>query len=311
VTLATSRILLYYLYTRIDDPAGYVEELQELCESLGLRGRIIVALEGVNGTVSGDTDACDRFMAVVEADQRMKGVEFKIDEAEEHAFPKLSVKERAEVVSLDLGEKDFFPPEDTGEYLEPVAWREMMRREDVVVLDARNDYEWALGRFEGAVLPKVESFRELPDWVRDHRDELEGKKILTYCTGGIRCEKFSGFLKREGFPEVYQLHGGIVKYGKDPAVRGEGFEGKCYVFVERIGVEVNEVDRRVVGACLHCGGTCDRYVNCAWPCCNAQYFCCPDCEESASRYCSPVCGEARVLGLAAFTTEVRTGGRRS
>ncbi|NIP94247.1 MAG: hypothetical protein GWO24_12645, partial [Akkermansiaceae bacterium] len=97
---------------------------------------------------------------------------------------------------------DFSPREETGEYLSPAEWREMMEREDVLVLDARNDYEWELGRFEGAVLPRVQSFRELPDWVRRNRERLEGKKILTYCTGGVRCEKFSGFLRKEGFPEV-------------------------------------------------------------------------------------------------------------
>ena len=168
-----------------------------------------------------------------------------------------------------------------------------------------------MGRFEGAVLPDIDSFRELPEWVREHREELEGRKILTYCTGGIRCEKFSGFLKREGFPEVYQLHGGIVKYGKDPAVRGEAFEGKCYVFDERIGVDVNAVDGKVVGTCHFCGAPSDRYLNCAWPCCNAQYFCCGDCEESPPRYCTPGCREGHLLGHAAMVTDVRRSGRRS
>jgi UPF0176 protein len=296
-------ILLYYLYAPIEDAAAFVEEQIALCESLELRGRIIVAAEGLNGTVSGSVAACEEYVRVMHADPRLPGMEFKVDAASEHAFPKLSVKLRSEVVSLGLGEDDFFPPETTGEYLEPAQWREMMERDDVVLLDARNNYEWELGRFEGAVLPDIDSFRELPNWVRHHREELEGKKILTYCTGGIRCEKFSGFLKREGFQDVYQLHGGIVKYGKDRDVRGEKFEGKCYVFDERIGVEVNEVDRKVVGECLLCGTTSDRYLNCAWPCCNAQYFCCEACEKSATGYCSPTCQDARIAGLCIETTD--------
>lgn len=311
MTVSDYSILLYYLYTRIDDPAAFVDDQIALCESLGLRGRIIVAAEGVNGTVSGEVPACERYMEAMRADPRTREVEFKIDEAGEHAFPKLSVKLRSEVVSLDLGDEDLFPRDLTGEYLEPVEWRRMMDRDDVVLLDARNTYEWSLGRFRGAVLPDIENFRELPNWVRRHRGELEGKKILTYCTGGIRCEKFSGFLKREGFGEVYQLHGGIVNYGKDPEVRGEAFEGKCYVFDERIGIEVNAVDAAVVSTCHYCGGPCERYVNCAWPCCNEQYFCCEACEEAAPRYCSPRCQEGHVLGFVAEATERRRSGRRS
>jgi len=303
VATESYNVLLYYLYTPIEDAGAFVEDQQVLCEGLGLRGRILVAAEGLNGTVSGLIADCESYMRSMRGDVRFSEMEFKVDGATEHAFPKLSVKLRPEVVSLGLGEEDFIPREATGAYLEPAEWRAMMERDDVVVLDARNNYEWELGRFAGAVLPDIDSFRELPMWVRHHREELVGKKILTYCTGGIRCEKFSGFLKREGFEEVYQLHGGIVNYGKDRTVRGERFEGKCYVFDERIGVEVNEVDRTVVGHCLLCGVSCDRYLNCAWPPCNAQYFCCEACEREATGYCSPVCHEARIIGYSVRSTE--------
>lgn len=303
MTTEIHHVLLYYLYTRIEDPVEFVDAQRTLCESLRLRGRIIAAPEGLNGTVSGLPADCDRYIEAMQADPRFAEMEFKVDVATKHAFPKLSVKLRSEVVSLDLGEGDIFPPEKTAGYLEPVEWREMMKREDVVVLDARNNYEWELGRFAGAILPDIDSFRELPNWVREHREELKDKQILTYCTGGIRCEKFSGFLKQEGFQDVFQLHGGIVKYGKDRTVKGERFQGKCYVFDDRIGVEVNEVDREVVARCLHCGDLCDRYLNCAWPCCNAQYFCCERCEKSATGYCSPVCQNARLTAHSAESTE--------
>ena len=140
-----------------------------MCRRLGLKGRILIAPEGINGTVSGATEATEEYMRVLRADERTAAMEFKIDEAEGHAFPKLSVKLRDEVVTLGLGEEDFSPTEVTGEYLEPAAWREMMARDDVVMIDARNDYEWELGHFEGALLPPVRSFRELPSWVRQHR----------------------------------------------------------------------------------------------------------------------------------------------
>lgn len=231
-------------------------------------------------------------------------MDFKIDEAGDHAFPRLSVKLRDEVVTLSLSDEDFSPTEITGEHLSPTEWRAMMEREDVVVVDARNDYEWELGHFEGALLPPVQNFRELPEWVRRHREELEGKKILTYCTGGIRCEKFSGFLLREGFKDVFQLDGGIVTYGKDPVVRGEKFAGKCYVFDERIGVEVNRTEGAlVVSHCVHCGEASDRYVNCGWSRCNAQHFCCERCEIEVKRYCSRACEQAAVVSLAAEANE--------
>lgn len=301
---STHQILLYYLYTPLAEVEEYAREHEALCGRLGLRGRILVAREGINGTVSGTRAGTEEYMRVMRSDPRTAAMEFKIDPADDHAFPRLSVKVRDEVVTLGLGEEDFSPRDVTGEYLSPSEWRRMLDREDVVVLDARNDYEWELGRFEGAVLPPVESFRDLPGWVRAHRDELAGKKLLTYCTGGIRCEKFSGFLVREGFEQVFQLHGGIVTYGKDPDVQGAKFEGKCYVFDERIAVDVNRTgDARVVSRCRHCGAVCDRYVNCAWTRCNRQHFCCEDCERGTHRYCDRACEEAAVVSLAAEGNE--------
>ena len=301
---APFQILLYYLYTPLADPAGYLEEHRELCTSLGLRGRILIAREGINGTVSGPEEATAAYRRALEEDSRMAGIVFKCDPADGHAFPRLSIKLRDEVVTLGLGADDFSPRETTGAYLSPDEWRAMMGREDVVLLDARNDYEWEAGHFAGAILPPVRNFRELPDWVRRHREEFAGKKILTYCTGGIRCEKFSGFLRREGFPEVYQLEGGIVSYGKDPEVQGEGFEGKCYVFDERVAVEVNHTaGATVVSRCRHCDARTDRYVNCGWSRCNAQHFSCEACAADGERFCNPICREAAVVSLAAETNE--------
>ena len=254
--------------------------------------------------MSGPVEAAGDYMRRLQADERTCGIEFKIDPAEGHVFPRLSIKVLEEVVTLGLGADDFSPDETTGEHLSPAEWRALMDEEDVVLIDARNRYEWELGHFEGAVLPAVESFRELPEWVRVHRAALEGKKILTYCTGGIRCEKFSGFLLREGFEKVFQLDGGIVSYGKDPEVRGEKFSGKCYVFDERIGVEVNRTSGAgIVSRCTHCGCLCDRYRNCAWSRCNAQFFCCESCEEEGLRYCCDMCAEAELVSLAAHGNE--------
>ena len=166
----------------------------------------------------------------------------------------------------------------------------MMADPDAVMIDARNDYEWELGHFKDALLPKVNNFRELPQWVEENREKLEGKKVMTYCTGGIRCEKFSGFLVKQGLKDVYQLHGGIVNYGKDPKTQGENFDGALYVFDERVGIPCNHTDTaKVITNCVHCQGPCDRYRNCAFQQCNEQHFLCETCEPLTQRYCTPTC----------------------
>ena len=297
---APYEVLLYYKYARFADPDAYADEHRRLCTELGLKGRILIAAEGINGTVSGTVEECAKYRAALDADPLTAGIAWKIDPSEGHVFPKLSVKVREEVVTLELGAEDFHPADLTATHLNPEEWREAMKEENVVLLDARNDYEWEIGRFEGAILPDVPSFRDLPKWVREHRNELAGKKILTYCTGGIRCEKFSGFLLKEGFQDVYQLDGGIVAYGKDDAVKGEGYEGECYVFDERLSVPVNRTEgARVVSQCRHCTVPSIRYRNCCWMPCNRQFLLCQDCEDAMGRYCSRRCKEVDLMSRAA------------
>jgi len=286
---APYEVLLYYKYCTILDPEAYAAAHHELCSRLNLLGRILIAKEGINGTVSGAPEACVEYRAELDADPLTSDIAWKIDPSEKHVFPRLSIKVRDEVVTLELGEDDFTPEDLTATHLKPEEWKKAMQEEDVVMIDARNDYEWEIGRFEGALLPEVSSFRELPQWVREHRDELQGKKILTYCTGGIRCEKFSGYLLKEGLEDVYQLDGGIVTYGKDPQTKGEGFEGECYVFDQRLSVPVNRTEgAKVVSNCVQCGEPSIRYRNCAWLPCNAQFICCERCEEENGHYCDPI-----------------------
>jgi len=295
-------VLLYYKYARIPDPEGYAAQHRALCQRLNLKGRILIAEEGINGTLSGLSGDTAEYRKHLDQDPITRGIAWKIDPSDTHVFPKLSIKVRDEVVTLDLGEDDFSPEDLTATHLKPAEWREMMQDENVIMIDARNDYEWEIGRFEGALLPDVPSFRDLPKWVRDHREELEGKKILTYCTGGIRCEKFSGFLLKEGLSEVFQLDGGIVTYGKDEKVKGEGFEGECYVFDERLSVPVNRTpEASVISRCAICQEPSIRYRNCGWKPCNAQFFCCERCEAESGRYCEPICKEAAITGAIAVT----------
>jgi len=294
------QVLLYYRYVRIPDAAEYTERHRALCESLGLRGRILIGEEGINGTVSGETGATESYMAALHADPLTADLVFKIDPAEGHVFPKLSVKLRPEIVTLGLpGEADIDPNELTGERLSPKEFLEAMQGPDAVLIDGRNLYEAELGRFKGALCPPIANFRDFPIWLREHADELRGKKLLTYCTGGIRCEKLSGYLRKEGFDQVYQLDGGIITYGKDPEVRGRDFEGLCYVFDERVGVEVNHTEtRRVISQCRHCGVEQPQYANCRLAECNEQIFVCPSCRESVGVYCNESCREKHERSLA-------------
>jgi len=300
------QILLYYLYRKLENPQDYVEEHRALCESLGLRGRILIGVDGINGTVSGTREATERYQETLRNDPRTAGITFKIDPATAHVFPKLIVKWRPEIVTLGLGDADVDPNVRTGRRLSPAEWLEAMHEDNVVVIDGRNRYESDLGRFEGAVCPDIENFREFPGWLEAHADELRGRKILTYCTGGIRCEKLSAYLLEKGFEDVSQLEGGIVTYGKDPATQGREFEGLCYVFDQRIGVEVNFTEtRKIVSHCEKCGEPCARYRNCSCKSCNRKHFLCERCEETKGRVCSPEC-EAVLAGLAA-TTAVASG----
>ena len=284
----TYRVLLYYKYVPIEDPETFAAEHLAACKEIGLKGRILVGAEGINGTCSGTIAQTDAYMELLRSDSRFQDIVFKIDEADGHAFKKMHVRPRKEIVNLSLDE-DINPNELTGKRLSPEEWFKQMQAEDTVIIDARNDYEYDLGHFRGAVRPDIENFRDLPQWIRDNKEQFEGKKILTYCTGGIRCEKFSGWLVREGFEDVGQLHGGIVTYGKDPVAKGQLWDGQCYVFDERIAVPVNQVEHVVVGRDHFDGTPCERYVNCANPECNAKILCSEENEHLYMRSCSDEC----------------------
>ena len=272
-----------------------MEFIRETCQELDLFGRILIAEEGINGTVSGVKDATAKFMERLHEHPVTRGMEVKIEESEGHAFKKLSVKLRDEIVTLGLpSEEDVDPNETTGKRLSPAEFLKALEEadENTVILDGRNDYESALGRFEGAICPDVGNFRDFPEWIRENMGDLKDKKLLTYCTGGIRCEKLSGFLINEGFSDVSQLEGGIIKYGQDEAAKGKHFEGKCYVFDSRVATESNFTDPSVIANCERCGVSEDRYVNCGYAPCNKQFFCCSSCEEKHGKFCSDECAEA-------------------
>lgn len=278
-------ILLYYCYTQIENPEQFREEHHLLCLSLNLRGRIIIAAEGLNGTVSGLKGDCEKYMEAVKADPRFAKTEFKIDYSDKHAFAKLHVRHKPEIVHSSLRHLD--PNKRTGIHLEPEEFKKMKDQDDVVVLDVRSDYEFSVGRFKNAVTLPIENFRDFPAKVEELKEKYKDKKILTYCTGGIKCEKASAFLLDQGFENVYQLHGGIIKYGHE--AKGEDFEGKCYVFDNRLTVDVNQVNPTVISKCYVCQTPSDRMVNCANPECNIHVAICESCGDKMQGACSDEC----------------------
>ncbi|WP_377889081.1 rhodanese-related sulfurtransferase [Alkalihalobacillus sp. R86527] len=285
------QVLLFYKYVEIEDPEYFARKHLKFCESIDLKGRVLIGKEGINGTVSGPKECTEQYMKELTNDPRFADIEFKIDDAESHTFKKMHVRARNEIVSLRLDD-DIDPNETTGNYLEPKEFMNALESGDVIVIDARNDYEYDIGHFRNAIRPNIKAFRELPEWIEENLSDQKDKKVLTYCTGGIRCEKFSGYLKKKGFNDVSQLHGGIVTYGKDPDVQGKYFDGKCFVFDDRLAVDVNQTDEAtVVGKCYHCGTEADMYINCTNVQCDKLHIVCDDCLDSHQRYCSSSCKE--------------------
>ena len=261
--------LLYYCYSHIDHAEEFAADHLRFCKSLGLVGRIIVADEGLNGTVSGTPEACRAYMDAVHADPRFAKTDFKIDEVDEPSFIKMHCRYKPEIVHSGLRDpKSIDPTKETGKHLDPHAFMEMKDRDDVVVLDVRSNYEHNVGRFKNAVTLDIGNFREFPDKIAELA-AFKDKKVLTYCTGGIKCEKASALLLKNGFKDVYQLHGGIIKYGKETG--GKDFEGKCYVFDNRVTVDVNHVNPTEVATCRNCGVRSSRMINCANPECNEHF----------------------------------------
>ena len=280
-------ILLYYCYTKIDDPDSFRYDHHLHCIELNLRGRIIIASEGINGTVSGLRKDCEQYMAALKEDQRFKNIEFKIEPYNCHAFEKLNVRVKEEIVNSSLKEID--PNKRTGEYLEPKDFKEMKDQVDVVLVDVRSNYEHNVGKFKNAITFDIDNFRDFPERVKEI-ESLKDKKVVTYCTGGIKCEKASSFLLEKGFKNVYQLHGGIIKYGIEEG--GADFDGKCYVFDQRVVTEVNTVNPTVIATCYICKTPCDRMINCANPECNNHVPICDKCSEEMEGACSESCRQS-------------------
>lgn len=287
------KIILYYKFVPVKDPEMTRLWQLELCKSLGLRGRIIISRHGINGTLGGSLDSLRAYKSAMNMTELFKGIMYKWSDGKADDFPKLSIKVREEIVTfhaadeLVVSEKGI---ENGGKHLKPEQVHKLLeeRGEEVIFFDGRNKFEAKIGKFKNAVVPNVETSRDFINEIeKPEYEALKDKPIVTYCTGGIRCEILSALMKNRGFKEVYQIDGGIVKYGEKFGDEGE-WEGKLYVFDDRMTISFCE-DAKDIGECAHCQNKTSNYVNCANKQCNKLVLVCVDCAET--EFCSKDCLE--------------------
>ncbi len=282
-------VLLYYKYVAVADPEAERDAHRALCEDLGLLGRILIGYEGINGTVAGPKAATDAYQQAMNAHSLFADIAFKSETVDTNPFPRLRIKFRPEIVTLGV-EVD---PANTAPRLTPDEFNELIKDPNVVLFDARNNYESAIGRFKGAITPDISLFKDLPAAL-DQYEDLKDKTVVTYCTGGIRCEKASALFKEKGFKDVYQLDGGIISYAQ--AYPNAAWEGDMFVFDERMATSFKD-NPELLGTCIDCGAGTNDYYNCALPTCNALILVCQGCA-APGKTCSSGCQaglEARLV----------------
>ena len=240
-----------YHFTPFADPAAIRGPLLDLCKSQGITGSLLLAKEGINGTVAGKGPAIDKLLAHIKSLPGCSDIVWKLSTASEQPFGKMKVRLKKEIVTM--GQPDVDPRAAVGHYVEPKDWNELISAPDVVVIDTRNDYEYAIGTFENAIDPETKSFGEFPAWWEENKERFHNKRIAMFCTGGIRCEKSTNFVKQQGIDEVYHLQGGILKYLEEVPEEESLWKGECFVFDGRVSVGhgLKEGPHEMCHACRH------------------------------------------------------------
>ena len=282
--------LSFYRYVIIENPQEMRDTLYREWHELSVLGRIYIAREGINAQLSVPTENFEAFRDVIDSRSEFKDVPFKIAvEDDGKSFFLLSIKVRKKIVADGLDD-DAFDVTNVGKHLSAEEFNAAMESPETIVVDMRNHYEAEVGRFEGAITPDVDTFREELPWVVENLKEQKDKKILMYCTGGIRCEKASAYLRHHGFQDVNQLHGGIISYAQEIKQKGieSKFKGKNFVFDERLGERITD---DIISDCHQCGAPCDHHVNCANVDCNLLFIQCAACAAEFQNCCSHDCKE--------------------
>jgi UPF0176 protein len=284
------KILLYYKFVPIADTQTVLFWQRALCEKLGLKGRIIISKHGINGTLGGDLKALKLYTRDMNAHSLFKGITYKWSDGGANHFPKLSVKVRDEIVSFGIPDELVVDENGVvggGKHLKPEEVNKLVeeRGDDVIFFDGRNAYEAQIGKFKNAVIPKTRTSHDFINEIEDPKyDALKEKPVVTYCTGGIRCEILSAAMIKRGFKEVYQIDGGIIKYGE--TYKDDGlWEGKLYVFDGRMTVPFSE-KAKDIGICVHCGNKTSNFENCVNVSCNDLVLICKDCAKDNKLACA-------------------------
>ena len=230
-------ICALYKFTRLDDFEDIQKPLRSFLDSLSVKGTLLLAREGINGTVSGSKESLENVLDYLKADERFHGLEYKFSYSKKIPFRRLKVKLKKEIVTMGLTEID--PTHSVGTYVKPKDWNNLINDPDVVLIDTRNNYEYEIGSFQGAINPNTETFREFPSFTKNTLEKYRNKKIAMFCTGGIRCEKSTAYLKSKGYENVFHLQGGILKYLEEVEEEESLWEGECFVFDDRVAVKHN------------------------------------------------------------------------
>lgn len=293
------KIILYYKFIPVSDPEAVRLWQQTLCEKLNLKGRILIAPHGINGTLGGDTKDLKAYVKATKTYPAFRDIAFKWSDGSRDDFPKLIAKVRPEIVTFGVPEAIKVNHKGIiggGKHLKPKQLHELVekRGDEVVFFDGRNIHEAAVGKFKDAVVPNVGHTRDFAKELGSPQyDNIKDKPVVTYCTGGIRCEVLSMLMKQRGFQEVYQLDGGIVKYGEEYGDEGL-WEGSLYVFDGRVTTKFS--DKAVdIGACTHCGSKTSRYENCANKACNAHILVCDTCHAETKVCAKAACQITNVI----------------
>lgn len=282
------KILLYYIFTPLQDPEAIKLWQKTLCDSLNLRGRILVSRHGLNGTVGGEIDELKQYIKQTKQFDAFKSIVFKWSDGRREDFPRMSVKHRRELVGFKNSEDEFDVNGDGviggGTHLKPAQVNALVEEygDDVVFFDGRNAHEAKIGKFKNAVVPNTNTSRDfIRELESDKYDSIKNKKVVTYCTGGIRCEVISAMMKKRGFTDVYQIDGGIVKYGE--AFGDDGlWEGSLRVFDNRMTMTFSD-HAKTIGECTHCKGKTSNFENCAFTECNDLVLICETCTQVPER----------------------------
>lgn len=287
-------LILFYKYVDIQYPEQIKKWQFKICEELGLKGRVILATEGINATLAGEQAHIQRYMELMEQHPLFGGIDFKQSEGTGDYFPRLRIVVKEELVRMGIPPSQL-STKNTGQHLTPAQAHALIASspDNLLILDTRNRCESKVGTFTNAVTPDIAHFRDFPQYIDQTLDHYKDKQVLMFCTGGIRCERATAYLNEKGVAQkVYQIEGGIQRYVEQ--FPDGYFRGKNYVFDGRISVRVND---DILGTCEICQIPCDDYTNCLNASCNKHFICCAECEKKFNTACSEKCMELVAANL--------------